>query len=473
MDLSKLNDDQVSVALKVIDSAKRHGINPDWVLPMVNIESGFKSDADSGKAYGPMQLTPATAKELGVDPHNVDENIEGGMKYLKSLIDNPKFNNDPHNIFAAYNAGPNAKYFQTGNFEDLPDETVNHVVKVMNSYGDQVPSMTIEAPEQKPVATENVEATPEDPYGGTKIYDLPAVETSRTRGEAGAALGAIGAGVGAVKVPVLTMAHRLTKLLPGKKVDLADAAKVADTMMGLKTNNLPPAQGPYPAKNTGTANYGKAFGLTNTEASRAVDMSKRPGGVWDLVNKAEEANQKIGPGWTSIPERADLLLPTSAGSGPRGQTRVPIPPVAPPQAPKAPGLASKVLGTVAGSSPVVGGLAAYGMGYGAQDAYNKYQQGDIPGAVTSGLQAAASGAALVPKWAPFAGAASSALDAERRMREKDYIGALTSALGAAGPYIAPFALGPEVGVPVGIGMALGSPMANELKDWIQKKMSSE
>lgn len=201
MDLSKLDDEQIKVALKVIDSAKKYGINPDFVLPMVNAESGFRPDAHSGKAIGPMQLTPATAKDLKVDPHNVDENIDGGMRFLKGLIENKKLGGDSHNIFAAYNAGPNAKFFETGDLKDLPDETVSHVVKVMGSYGGEVPQMTITPAKQEQKPPE----PPSEPSGVGE--NKPISERKPSKLEESLALGTAGAiaggGTGALKEPIV------------------------------------------------------------------------------------------------------------------------------------------------------------------------------------------------------------------------------------------------------------------------------
>jgi hypothetical protein len=101
-----------------------------------------------------------------------------------------------------------------------------------------------------------------------------------------------------------------------------------------------------------------------------------------------------------------------------------------------------------------------------------FKQNDVGGGLTSGVASAADLMALIPKQAlqKLSGTVGSGIDAYRRLQDKDFAGALTSAIGSAAPYAAPFLLGPEVGIPVGIATALGSPIANELKDYIQKHM---
>ena len=62
----------------------RAGLPPGLVRAVVRAESGFRQDAVAAKgAIGLMQLMPATAAELGVDPHDAAGNLEGGTRYLK------------------------------------------------------------------------------------------------------------------------------------------------------------------------------------------------------------------------------------------------------------------------------------------------------------------------------------------------------------------------------------------------------
>ncbi|MEO6213238.1 MAG: lytic transglycosylase domain-containing protein [Vicinamibacterales bacterium] len=69
-------------------------------------ESGFDSTVVSpGGAQGLMQLMPALAREMGVvDPFDPRDNVMGGAKYLKQLLDANRGNVSL--MLASYNAGP-------------------------------------------------------------------------------------------------------------------------------------------------------------------------------------------------------------------------------------------------------------------------------------------------------------------------------------------------------------------------------
>lgn len=110
----------------------QYAVDPDLVKVVIQKESEFNPNAVSRSgAIGLMQLMPKTAEILGVhDPYDPWENIEGGVKFLRYLLDT--FDGDVEFALAAYHAGPGAVQRAQG-VPPIP-ETVEYVDYIMSRY---------------------------------------------------------------------------------------------------------------------------------------------------------------------------------------------------------------------------------------------------------------------------------------------------------------------------------------------------
>lgn len=119
-----------AIKVKIMKEAQEQGLSPILALSVARQESDFEKTAKSYVgAIGIFQLMPATAKDLGVNPYYTNENIKGGIKYLKALKN--QFGSTKLAL-AAYNAGPGAVQRYNG----IPPyrETRIYVKNILNYY---------------------------------------------------------------------------------------------------------------------------------------------------------------------------------------------------------------------------------------------------------------------------------------------------------------------------------------------------
>lgn len=117
-------------------AAIREGLPPEFVASVAKVESALRANAISPKgAIGIMQLMPATAHALGVDPHDIRQNIDAGTRLLRDLL--IKYDGDVVKALSAYNAGSGA----VEKYKGMPpyDETRRYVNKVIGAYQQATP----------------------------------------------------------------------------------------------------------------------------------------------------------------------------------------------------------------------------------------------------------------------------------------------------------------------------------------------
>ncbi len=129
--------DTSAVQAQIIAAANQYGVDPNLALAVAKQESGYQQTGAGGGtltssagALGVMQLMPATAAGLNVNPNDQTQNINGGVKLLSQLLS--QFNGDPSLALAAYNAGP-GQVQKYGGVPPFP-ETQNYVASILANY---------------------------------------------------------------------------------------------------------------------------------------------------------------------------------------------------------------------------------------------------------------------------------------------------------------------------------------------------
>ena len=126
---------KIDLSNLIISEANRQGVDPGIALAVARTESGVcQWDASGGVitssagAIGVMQLEPATAAQLGVDPNDVNQNIQGGVTYLKQLYQQY---GSWDLALAAYNWGPGRLTGALANATAIPGQVLNYVKGIL------------------------------------------------------------------------------------------------------------------------------------------------------------------------------------------------------------------------------------------------------------------------------------------------------------------------------------------------------
>ena len=344
--LDSLTPEQEAYAVKIGERAKAMGIPPAFAISVAYQESRLNPAAkDSEKgAVGGMQVLPKTGKGMGFDEKSLrdpDKNIDAGLKYLKQALDST--GNDPRLAAIYYNGGPGSlARFDAG--EELHPETKQYLqdLKSFGTFSD--------APAANPAAPAAPAQSDADARDQEALQAQEKAAAQLLGGYAGTSVSGaklIGQGISKGAEMAEEGRQRATaRLQPPTPTGGAAGAPPPPPASGGPSGGIfggtPPAppsgapvipqNGRMPAGQTGTMpyNYGKAAGLTDIEAGRALDMTKQEGGVHDLSTKRREGTLKVkslfpGETWNENPQHGGIL--TKAGGPPNfSYVQEPMPP---------------------------------------------------------------------------------------------------------------------------------------------------
>jgi len=346
--LDTLEESRRPYAEEVITKSKKLGLDPRLSLALTYRESKFDPDAigTSGE-IGLMQVKPSTGKLMGYtekDLRNPSRNIDAGLQYLnQNMI---KFN-DPVLAVAGYNAGPDHPYFADPTIP-LPERTIAYVKDIGNLGGFTT----------TPLADESKgDGSGGDNAGSTTT---PASEEDLRKQKAAmiGSLGGFGVGVGQT-------------LFGG-----------ATPQGGVTTNATTPG-GRYAAK-TG---YGLGEGSTKEVIDRYKRFAPQPLGEQMFAGDPKKTSMGAGPRNLQVVPGTQAALSINAK---------------PPAIPPTPTLQNirqgmQTVGNVMGKVPAASGaLGGYALGSQGQEAFNRFQKGDMTGTALAGVGALGGLASMVP-----------------------------------------------------------------------------
>ena len=434
--VNSLNPQQKALADKVVRAAEKYGVDPAFALSTAKAENDdfmHSVKRKSGKgAIGLMQIMPNTAKGLKIDPYNVDQNIDGGVRYLKENLD--RFGGDKMLASVAYNYGPNSNFFKTGY---LPDETRGYITRITKhgGYGD-VPVGTMPTPPMQKISTGTQAMAEKTPVHGIKLAPIDETDlapwnpsTTTTEKVASRQVGiddAIAAGAGGaagvvaghmLRPPTENEERQLSREARNEltanqqRIQLAQAQAQADAQalgQAAPTQTTAPTQDRgYGTKNWIYQEYpqhiGSAVEAMNPNTKAHADELA---GVLSQGNRVVR-NIPQGPlpmqasPFSTFPSAMPPPAPPVAQTPNLGvaPTRANLANLAPPRQLTPAQLQMQVIANRAkniGSGKVGGGVMGAIAGQQGYDAQQKFNQGDWAGGLTSGMTSAGAALTMAP-----------------------------------------------------------------------------
>ncbi len=494
--IDELDESQLKYADIIATKAKEMGVPPNLAIAIAYHESRLNPNAPRGTSgeFGIMQVMPKTGKGMGYtnkDLSDPNKNIEAGLKYLKQNLD--AFNGDPKLATVGYNAGTDSAFFSGG---ELPKVTENYV-KAMKGYGafdgaakeDEGDMVTVNAPPPPPPTEDKSGASAGERFLGGAMGAGVGTAASGVKGVSNARTSMAASRAGAEETARIAAQQRAAAsaaaAIPPGAAPAAPGAPKPPLGSSIMFQGQPPAAGSLqvpmgPADagrmaqgQTGAQvyNYGKAAGLTDIEAGRALDTTKQAGGVHDLSTARREGMNKVqslfpGEKYVENPRYGGLLtLDQGAGSGPR-QSYAYKPTIAPtPELPQGqPGGLSQLPPRQPVSTAPVAPKAASGL-----DAVTNMFKGMMQPVTTA--------AKTIGKYAlpPLAGL-SAGLDLSEMAHEfdkpadqRDYTKMGLKAASAIGGGLSMIPVTAPLGIPLSLG-ATAIDLYRDNPDWARQKM---